>query len=520
MYKRILSWMLILCLCTGIMPGINAYAMESQGNAGETVIAANGMEADEQSVSEEGEIEIPQNGMEVHMEDAEARSVDDQLISKSSNKRYTVLVLDTSSTLEFKYNNSLLYTADSALPYVRKAAKKFVQDIWDHTSGNDYIAIVTYGYNDCQVVSRFTDDMDMLLRKIDSLEPWGDRNVHGALTVAEELIDSVSDRNAVKNIVLFTTGMTNSGTYSYTGKYSAATVGGRWAVSGSGIPLYAYANVACEVAESLKEKCTVYSIGLFHTLKDMPQQGQDIVSFFKMCACDWASSKEHFYDVKDPSDLEFVFGQVADDIMGHKGTFSYLGTGRDYTATYYYDDNYFSESSYMYNQHLATMSLCLDLSAWGSAEEADYARKMKYAENLLSEIGFVGFAHNYTDFSGKGISGKPTMDSVGVVAANKQLSFDGRDYTLIAVAVRGGGYEREWASNFTIGGSGDHQGFSQARDIVIAFLEDYVREQGIRGDLKIWITGYSRAAATANMVAAALDDGTVETGRLFDHDDV
>lgn len=103
---------------------------------------------------------------------------------------------------------------------------------------------------------------------------------------------------------------------------------------------------------------------------------------------------------------------------------------------------------------------------------------MSNAEALLNEIGFIGFDHNYADFAEEGILGKPTKDSIGVVAANKPVSFGGRKYTLIAVAIHGGGYEREWASNFTIGESGDHEGFSEARDTVIAFLKITLKSRG------------------------------------------
>ena len=37
-------------------------------------------------------------------------------------KRYTVLVLDTSDTAEFTYNNETIYTADTALSDVKSAA--------------------------------------------------------------------------------------------------------------------------------------------------------------------------------------------------------------------------------------------------------------------------------------------------------------------------------------------------------------------------------------------------------------
>lgn len=513
MYRKILSFILVLCLCIGMMPNTNVSAAELQNNEEETFFALKDIGADGQDV-EESEIKIPQNGSEVHMEDmagtlpaAKGR----RLMRKAASKRYTVLVLDTSSSVSFLHNGSPLYTADTALPYVKEASKKFVEDM-EAASGDNYIAIVSYGANTSQVVSQFTNDTNALVKSIDSLYASGHSNVCSGLTDAESLIDSVSDQNAIKNVVLFTTGMTGTGTYSYSGAYNTSTVGSNWYNTGTNIPLYAYANSAYTAAERLKEKCTVYSIGLFNVLKDMPEPGRDVVKFFKLCACDWASSQKHFYDVNDPADLEFVFGQVADNIVKRTGTFSYPGKGKDYTATYYYDDNYFKESSYKFNQQLATMSLCLELSAWESEDEADYTRKMKNAEDLLNELGFVGFDHNYTDFAEEGINGKPTKDSVGVVAANKPLSFDGKDYTLIAVAIRGGGYEREWASNFTIGERRDHAGFTRARNIVITFLEKYIKEQGISGNIKIWLTGYSRAGATANMVAGAIDNRACALG--------
>ena len=92
---------------------------------------------------------------------------------------------------------------------------------------------------------------------------------------------------------------------------------------------------------------------------------------------------------------------------------------------------------------------------------------------------------------------------------------------MIALAIRGGGYEAEWASNFTIGISGQHDGFNTAKNNVLDFLKTYIDEQGIIGSVKIWITGYSRAAATANLLAGAIDDGeTISTDISYSCDDI
>ena len=190
------------------------------------------------------------------------------------------------------------------------------------------------------------------------------------------------------------------------------------------------------------------------------------------------------------------------------GTFWYSSIEmQDYEAPYFYDDAYFYPSAYTYQDSLATMSMCLSMAAHNSyrTEEGDYAGKSRNLEDLLVQCGFPAdhFAIN------PGYQNRPTTDSVGVGASYKTITVDGEDCTLVAVAVRGGNYESEWANNFTLGLSGDHQGFAEARDQALAFLKDYVSDQNLSGRVKLWITGYSRGAVTANMAAAALDAGYV-----------
>lgn len=116
---------------------------------------------------------------------------------------------------------------------------------------------------------------------------------------------------------------------------------------------------------------------------------------------------------------------------------------------------------------------------------------------------------------------KPTTDSIGVVVGNMPITVKGENYTLIALAVRGGGYESEWASNFTIGLSGQHNGFNTAKNNVLDYLKTYVEEQNITGAVKFWISGYSRAAATANLVGGAIDNGAViSTDISYAYDDI
>lgn len=238
--------------------------------------------------------------------------------------RYTVLVLDTSSTSGFSdRNGNTFYTADTAVPYVKAAANRFVEDI-QKADGMNYVAIVSYTGESSSIVSNFTTDNQTLSDAINSLFSSSDdtRSVAEGLKSANRLIDSVGNgSNIVKNVVLFTTGITNTGDYSYNGHYNKSTIASNWQNADSKIKLYAYSNSAYDMAEIVKTKANLYTVGLFQTMEDMPAQGRDVVEFFKLFTRDCASSPDYFYDVKNPNDLKFTFGEVADDITSPDWSF-------------------------------------------------------------------------------------------------------------------------------------------------------------------------------------------------------
>ncbi len=234
--------------------------------------------------------------------------------------RYTVLVLDTSNTSDFlDYDGNVMYTADTALPYVKTAAKKFIENLQD-APGDNYLAIVSYYGENSNVVSSFSKDRTTLENAIDRLSASSTvRSIANGLNTANNLLNSVDDASAVKNVVLFTTGMSNTGNYSYSGHYDDSVVGSNWHRSDTGIHLYAYSNSAYEVAETIKSNANLYTIGLFQTMSDMPEIGQEIVEFFKLFTKECATSVNHFYDVKNPEELEFIFGEVAQNLNDSDG---------------------------------------------------------------------------------------------------------------------------------------------------------------------------------------------------------
>ncbi len=436
-------------------------------------------------------------------------------------KRYTVLVLDTSGKSDFiTKDGDVIYSADAALDYVQRASSRFLDNI-SNAPGENYVAIVSYR-DDAETVSGFTADFDTLKKEIDDLSASGDtRSVASGIEAAGELLEQIDVANARKNVVLFTTGMTNAGEYNYEGVYDETTVGSNWKRSNTQVHLYAYANAAIAKADALKAGgVSVYTIGLFQTMDNMPENGQSIIDLFRLTANNLATSDDYYYPIENPDELEFKFGDVIDDIINPKYelTFTYNST-EDYTATCYYTNDYFSKSAYEYDASLATMTLSFAMSAFGSEAGGydDYTDKSKNARKLLQDIGVKAEDIEYNDWFTK----KPTTDSIGVIAGNMPISVNGENYTLIALAVRGAGYEQEWASNFTVGTEGLHTGFNEAKEQVLDFLKNYIANRKISGDVKLWITGYSRAAATANLLAGAIDDGVLLSENItYENDDV
>ncbi len=425
--------------------------------------------------------------------------------------RYTVLVLDTSNEQGFLSGGRLIYTARTAIDYVKAASGKFLDDI-SRVKGKNYVAVINY-QNDTNILSDFTLDTESLKSKINELQPKdNNRIISSALAAANTLFDQVTDPRAIKNVVLFTTGNTNGGEYSYTGWYDEGIIGSDWYWIPTGVNIYAYANCAIERSNILKENgVTVYTIGLFQTMADMPEEGLEIAEFFRVHTEDLASSLDTFHAVEDPEKLEFEFGEVAGDILDATAELEevpvkYVRCGTYYDLTAYYDDSLFTNPASTMNRSLASVSAAFSMSCFNSEKGGmtDYSKKYSYAEEFLTYpvLGFSDVTANDM------FTSKPTEDSVGVIAGHKTISIGTEDFTLVAVGVRGGEYERESGSNFLVGSSGSHEGFGSAGAKVVSFIRDYIARCGITGPVKIWLTGYGRGGAAANIAGASIGSGS------------
>lgn len=412
-----------------------------------------------------------------------------KVYAESVPDRYSILILDTSGSM-----------AGEPLEAEKKAAIKFCSSLLK-APGNNYIAIISLN-SSSEVKQEFTLDPLVLESTINSLRSSGGTNITAALEEARKLLSGIQDSSSdvKKNVILCSDGLPESGAASSTGPYKSTDYSG-----------YRYANATYHEAMKLHDICSLYTLGFFHNLSSSK------LPFARRFMHDIQNGG--YTEVDNPDDLIFEFGNIAGEIAGAIEFYFASGEERDFTSVCYYNDDYFELDPTEYHKHLATMSLCLAMSGFGSNDamkqnEDDgksnlYENRDANVRDLLTKIGFggeeiasglAGRVNGDVIASNELYNVKPQSDSIGVAFGHKKI----KDAVVIAVVLRGAGYESEWAGNFTLGSTGQHYGFNKAKEQVLDSLDQYLTDQNITGKVKLWIVGYSRGAATANLAAGDL----------------
>lgn len=173
----------------------------------------------------------------------------------------------------------------------------------------------------------------------------------------------------------------------------------------------------------------------------------------------------------------------------------------DQTVTweYPYSDEFFYKPSDKYDHDFARLSMGLAIAAFRDEKQPE--AEDHFLIEFLESMGFSGIeTETYRT--------KPTADSISYGLARKKIG----DMTVLTCAVCGFGYGKEWASNLTVGDFERSQGFNEAAEKVEAAIEDYMERNITDEKVKLWIAGYSRAAAVSNITAA----DCTESGRFED----
>lgn len=234
---------------------------------------------------------------------------------------YTVLVLDTSDVHKFYTNantsrEKLIYTANTAKDEVKTAATEFANKLTGFND-NHHVAVVTY-QEEATRVCDFSTDKATVVNSIQGIKSSdSDVCIAAGLKEADKLLSAVAEPNAVKNVVVFTTGYSNVGEYWEWGKYSEESPAGNWYNMETKLHLYGYANKVYESAQVLHKYANVYTVGLFELWNGMPDKGKELVTFFKMLTEDIASKKENYYPVNNKNNIGNTFAEIGNKIISN-----------------------------------------------------------------------------------------------------------------------------------------------------------------------------------------------------------
>ena len=253
-----------------------------------------------------------------------------------------------------------------------------------------------------------TKDRGVIQEKLTTLTCQGKSDLTAGLKTVGKLVESKQFTKT--NLIIISDNAPTSGETLQKGTYKRKD-----------IYSYKFANAADDFAKVLKSarvsiRTLAFMDHVANTTKDFTQR------FFENI------QNAGFVDISQG--IDFLFEYIEPNQTLLSGQFDYGVTvedrkgKRDASTQFYYTDDYFKQSSYItqrqglsYNSSLATMSLNLELSAWGSPTQANYLFKSNNVKDLLNKLDFKEFEAN-DDFKFK-----PTKDSIGAVLANKKLKF-------------------------------------------------------------------------------------------------
>ena len=238
--------------------------------------------------------------------------------------------------------------------------------------------------------------------------------------------------------------------------------------------------------------------------------------------------------VKDNNTLSSRARPNIEQVGGGVGTITYQYSGTLHTpktrnqygiVTDYYESdvsynlnfNWFFANNTDYNQDLAITSSLL----------AAIAYKDNYLDNVGATEDYADYAvYQWYQYHGFYCIDGWDMHSPGIIGyyndqhltqsfvAVKPITYNGVTKYLVSLVIRGTNETlEEWRSNFDVGAtntphehwknSTNHMGFDIAANRIDYVLDYYMNEYGLNSSNSIlWITGHSRGAAVANIIAA------------------
>lgn len=169
----------------------------------------------------------------------------------------------------------------------------------------------------------------------------------------------------------------------------------------------------------------------------------------------------------------------------------------DETGTINYSDTYFNEPSPGDHPKLRAVSYALALAGYENQADGYPSDPSTPNPKLYSFLDQLGFS----DPESWDISSEADGHSMGTTIAHKTLP-SGQE--LIVVAPRNYNYMTEWLSNFNVGTTGDHAGFSESASRITERFDQYISDHNL-SNYKTWAVGYSRGGAVIDLFGKAVN---------------
>ncbi len=189
----------------------------------------------------------------------------------------------------------------------------------------------------------------------------------------------------------------------------------------------------------------------------------------------------------------------SDQIQMINAVFDSKMTPQTLTLKTPFSDSFFCVPASQYNHQLCKASLGLMASSTRVLYNEDERALDSNAIQFLEDAGFSDVVtYDYDKPDGR--------YTIANTISHKTITDGEGTFELIAIGIDGHGYTNEWESNFDIGTDPVHEGFSDACQKVYEHFLAYVEDHKLSGRMKVWITGFSRAAAISNLLGARLTD--------------
>lgn len=153
-----------------------------------------------------------------------------------------------------------------------------------------------------------------------------------------------------------------------------------------------------------------------------------------------------------------------------------------YDLKFEYEDRYFDVAPNQFSKDLMKISFASSLASTFKDSVRKFFSDLKFEEKFIAPSYDVD----------------PTENSIGYYIASKTI--EGQE--VYALSIRGFEYKMEWSNNFLLGTEGDHNGFAAKADEIYAKVKEVMGTD--LTNKKLWVTGYSRAGAIANVLSYKL----------------